>query len=58
MDLKELGIDMRNWSDSAQDMGYCKETCEFGIETPGFVNRVVRILCGDNMHLWKAITRI
>ena len=35
MDLKEIGINMRNWVDFAQDKDLLKSPCECGIEPPG-----------------------
>ena len=37
MDLKEIGINMRNWADFTQDRDYC-ECC---IEPPGSISRGV-----------------
>ena len=35
MDLKELGINTRNWVDSAQDRDLLGSSDEYGIEPPG-----------------------
>ena len=34
MHLKEIGINTRNWVDSAQDRDYRESPCECGIEPP------------------------
>ena len=39
MDLKEIGINTRNWVDSAQD-----RDCEYDIEPPGSISHVVSIV--------------
>ena len=40
MDLKEIGVNMRNWVDSAQHRDYWRP-CECGIEPPGSISGVV-----------------
>ena len=40
MDLKEIGINTRNWVDSAQDRDYWSP-CECGIEPPGSISHGV-----------------
>ena len=35
MDLKEIGINLRNWVDLAQVYGILENPCECGIEPPG-----------------------
>ena len=40
MDLKEIGINERNWVDSAQDRNYWS-SCECGIEPPGSISHRV-----------------
>ena len=41
IDLKQIGIDTRNWVDSAQDKGLLESPCECGIEPSGFIRHVV-----------------
>ena len=41
MDLQEIGINTRNWVDSAQARGYWSP-CECGIEPPGSIRLGVR----------------
>ena len=41
MDLEEIGINARNWVDSAQDRDYC------GIEPPGFISHGVSWLVNE-----------
>ena len=41
MDLKELGINTRNWVDSAQDRDLLESPCERGIEPLGFISHGV-----------------
>ena len=36
MDLKEIGINMRNWVDSAQEL--LENPCEYSIKPPGSVS--------------------
>ena len=38
MDIKEIGVNTRNWIDSAQDMDYLESHCECGIEPPGIIS--------------------
>ena len=38
MDLKEIGINTRNWIDSAQDRDLLSSPCECGIQRPGSIN--------------------
>ena len=38
MDLKEIGINTRNWIVSAQDRDYWRGPFECGIEPPDFIN--------------------
>jgi hypothetical protein len=40
MDLKIIGINTRNWVDSAQDRNY-SSPCECGIEHPGSISHGV-----------------
>ena len=37
MDLREIGVNTRNWVDSAQDRD-CWSPCECGIESPGYIS--------------------
>ena len=41
MDLKEIGINTRNWVDSAHDRGYWRALVNAGIEPPGFTRHGV-----------------
>ena len=41
MDLKEIGIKMRNWVDLAQDRDLLEGLCECGIEPPGSISHGV-----------------
>ena len=41
MDLKEIGINMRNWVDLTEDRDYWRALCESGIEPPGSISRGV-----------------
>ena len=38
MDHKEIGVNTRNWVDSAQDRDLLESPCECGIKPPGFIN--------------------
>ena len=40
LDLKEIGINMRNWVDSAH-LGLLEGPCECGIEPPGSISHGV-----------------
>ena len=44
MNLKEIGINKRNWVDSAEDRYYLESPCECDIEPPGSVSHGVRSL--------------
>ena len=37
MNLKDMGIDTRNWVDSAQYRDYWRVLCECSIELPGSI---------------------
>ena len=41
MDLEEVGINARNWVDSAQDRDLLESPCEYGIEPPGSISHGV-----------------
>jgi hypothetical protein len=41
IDFKEIGINTRNWIDSAQDYGSLESFCEYGIEPPSFISHRV-----------------
>ena len=41
MDLEEIGINTRNWVDSAQNRDYLESPCECGIEPPGSISHGV-----------------
>ena len=41
MDLKEIGINKRNWIDSAQNMNYWRALVKCGIEPPGYITHGV-----------------
>ena len=41
MDLEEIGINARNWVDSAQDRNLLESLCECGIEPPGCISHGV-----------------
>ena len=38
MDLKELGVNTRNWVHAVQDEGLLESPCECAIEFPGFIS--------------------
>ena len=46
IDLKEVGINMRNCVDSAQDRDYWGALCKCGIEPLGFISQLVD--CSDD----------
>ena len=35
MDLKEIGVNMRNWIDFSSGWGLLESPCECGVESPG-----------------------
>ena len=37
MDFKEMGVNMRNWTDSAQD-SLLKRSCELDIQNPNSID--------------------
>jgi hypothetical protein len=41
MDLKEIGINTRNWVDPAQDRDYWRTLVKSSIEPPGFIGHGV-----------------
>ena len=41
MDVKEIGINTRNWVDLAQDRDYWRALCGYGIEPTGFISQGV-----------------
>ena len=44
MDLKEIGVNVRNWFDSAQDSNYSRAHVNADIESPGFISHGVSSL--------------
>ena len=52
MNLKETGINTRNWVDSTQDRDYWRP-CECGIEPPGSVSPGIR--CQTFQTFWEKI---
>ena len=43
-DLKEIGINTRNWVDSVQDRDYWKKPCECEYEPPGCISHGINII--------------
>ena len=43
MDLKEIGVNTRNWVDSAQNKGLLESPCECDIEPLGFISLGVSV---------------
>ena len=41
MELKEIGINTRNWVDSAHDKDYCRALVKAGIELPGSISHKI-----------------